>query len=98
MAHLAGLVYYFNPLYFLMSSLAFMPDGFRSLASQLPVEDADGNNTEQVSSLSDTDHVIQLILLLSAQVIHAFHSVSFSGPLPVASIPADSEINMGSPF
>ena len=34
--------------------------------AQLPVAEAVGSNTEQVSFLSDTDQVIQLILFFSA--------------------------------
>src|ERR1700730_16260049 len=84
-------------LYFLIIALALIPDSFRSFFFQFPVDEAEGSRTEQVSSLSDIDQVIQLIFFCSAHFIHLFHSSLSRKPLPLASLPADSDIKRGSP-
>src|SRR5215217_7973741 len=89
---------YFFAEYFLINVLAFIPDSFRSSSFHPPTAAAVFFKTEQVSSLSETDQVIQLSLFFSAHSIQRFHSASSMGPLPLASIPADSEIKTGIPF
>ena len=55
--------------YPLRYSLVLVPDSLRSPSFQWPSEPAEGCRTEQVSSLSDTDQVIQLRLFLLIQSI-----------------------------
>src|SRR3954467_84245 len=75
---------YFFKECFLINSLASIPDSFKSSFFQFPSDDALFCNTEHVSSLSETDHVIQLILFCSAHEIHFSHSSLFIGPSPLA--------------
>src|ERR1044072_1184668 len=91
-------IYFIAPLYLRIISLDLIPDSFRSSSFHPPLDEAVFFNTEQVSSLSETDHTSQLILFCSHQLIHRCHSSSFNGPSPVASMPADSEIKIGIPF
>jgi hypothetical protein len=62
---------------------------------QFPFESVLSLRKEQVSTLLETDHVIQLILLVSIHSIDSCQAIRFIGPSPVASMPADSETKMG---